>query len=460
MQKRMKSLLLLGALVPGIAVSEPIVINPGISPDLKRVEVDLSWTADSPEQRAQSFNSPNWQDRLEPTKAAFAPAWAKKGDAYAFLLCKVNPDTEYWLFTRKETDLLGEEEDGESGPNWGELYKVVGGKRELLDRGFIRSSGSQLTDTVATSWSESPVPIYVGFRTMGSSNGRPEIVPVTLSAGVLKGSLISGNFRIDVTVRPDARDSRLADSKLHFLMSPVDREGDSITTMGTLAKSASVGGATVLVESFDPIDRKIVLAVVSGDVEKLSTSPLENGWELPGFSQPDLLRRESVKSSELLEAAKESGWLVMVFGNFEINFASPFMSGVAGNNIPRPDTLVETLGRGLKAPPTLAVVSNRVGMGLLYRDYLDQTPSWYLLADNLNPVETQLIAETSQSHFEGQPDARKLRSLFGLPLHRPVVLVFDSNGVLKFSRASNSKSIVSDLQAANAFMRNPSDAAK
>ena len=451
MRFRMIAAVLAGLLAPASIFAEPVVINQGLSPELKRIVVKLNWTEDLSGTAPRSFSGQNYENRIEPSEAPFTPRAAKRSDTSAYSLARLQDGTEFWLFVMNDTNPLGQSvlQHG-SSEWWGQIYRRNGRNHKLVDEGTFGTGGAWVRETITPAWSDTPMPAFVGFTSNGTVGGAPMVVPFLALGGSYTGTAVENGVKLEVSIQLQPQVAEFGKSALTITSSSLSGGLDPTNLHTKLGANFSVGSAGLITESFDPVSGDLTFAVTSGRLEPVGSQLLPLGSEIPSFSQVDLLRRQTVTERELVEAASKSGWLVLVFGNFD--FSNSRQMGYGGNSIPKPEVIQRTLGLDLSTPPTLAVVSSRVTVEMLYGDYVDKDPDWFLLADPLDPRWLQLLSETSQGFF-GESSSASVRSLFAVPLFRCAVMVFDGEGKLRFAEVSNGDKFLGALQSANAVMR-------
>lgn len=258
----------------------------------------------------------------------------------------------------------------------------------------------------------------------------------------VSGAAFLERAKIEVKMNTVAEIPPGREQQVSVSLEPLDPHVPARQASGKLSDTLTLGGMRLAVEEVAADLSAIRFAVVHGDVEQTIVRQEEAVSALPALAQVELFDRRMLSSSDLLSSAAESGWLVLVFGEFR----QEETGGERGMVIVRPGQPTSVLsmapqavlqilvqGTGTGRPPATAFVVRGIDLSLLYSDYLNGRPDFLVLSDYADPMRVQFRSPTPYGggYYPPGPHSASrstLRQILGLPDDRVSVVLFDAAG--------------------------------
>lgn len=301
----------------------------------------------------------------------------------------------------------------------------------------------------------------LSFSISGSSGNQYNGHLTSRTGLSFSGSTFLSNSKLTVSLNPVTDLTPGLEQQVRLTLEPHSPDVPSRNATGKASELLTLGPAKLAVESIASDFSRITLAAVHGELAQAESEEAVAVPALPAISQVELFDRRTLSSNDLLAPARESGWLVLVFGEFKGEGHPGYSSGPqASANLNLPARAIQSIvNQDLATPPALAFVVRTVDLRLLFSEFLNGRPDYLLIADFADPTQVRFQMPSPHGgggYYPGYPPGSTpptFRQILNLPDNKVSVVVFDSSGKVRFLKADAGENLQAALLEASAMMK-------
>jgi hypothetical protein len=288
--------------------------------------------------------------------------------------------------------------------------------------------------------------VDVGVSPSGSSNGVPSLSltrkPVRMYSAKIP---TDGGTETEAFLEPDGQSGQLFAWRLHE-PSASTGYGPGVTVhSGNAGATLTTKRMRIAVEAVAPDWSEATFRVLPIDLPALRNITNQRiGSPLPVLSAYDILGGRQLSNRDLLELARKSKGLVLVFGEcFTASSPHQYVPPGSASALPlAPGQMAETAAALAEGkPPAIAIAVTRLTTPELFRPDRTANARYTLLSDFMDPVRLSVTTETAGSFNQGtffaggRPAAEpeRLRDWFGVLPEATAIIAFDARGRVTYS---------------------------
>jgi len=257
----------------------------------------------------------------------------------------------------------------------------------------------------------------------------------------------------------------IKDRDIALSLKPFDEQGSSASCKGKISGTMTLGSAKLVVEKIASDSSELVLAILDGDI-----TPVKNtddaqaivGKPFPSFARVELLKRQLLTLSDLTKEAGETGYVVLVFGDFKRLMPEYYDRRLPSRSLSLDEMMIsDILKKDCEKPVVICFVCQQLSVSDLYEKWLGKDPGFYVLSDFSDPLNIQFgISETNQHMLRNIDAVETLRGKLKFENQKVVTALIDGNQGLVYLNPDAGNSLSGSLVQINNMIKDGKKAEK
>lgn len=435
------------------AIGAPLVVVNDSAKEIVPIDVSLTVGPNEPNGNNSSFQA----TAIAPSDEVQAAVGAEKYTAMLEMGSQADGNSYYALLRPEPTPKFLSNNNGRND-SWQAvlLKKDAAGKFTKLNEGLV-SYGDVAIPLVVPDPTGKPFDAKLILNVNGRTNDMPTATISIRGGREASGSIMLTNAKLTVTVDMGVALKYSRDMAVNYRLEPFDKTVPVLSGAGRIGDLVTLGSATVTVGGIAQDFSSVSLLQVSNTLDQAAKG-LQLGSRMPSFSQVELFERKTVSWRDVLDEARRTGYVVMVFGDLADSNQQQWGYGGRPSELPLDRrSIVETVSAALANAPKVIFVTRQIALKELYEEQRNQRPGYWVLSDFANPLSTSFsMPNRGGGYMPYNPpsgEGNTLRALLSLPGDMVSVLVFDADGKLVYLRTVAGPNALPALTGANEAMR-------